>query len=70
MLECALSDLTTKGRKMNTTLEQLNNLIQGIEECLLLPEYDIDNAIFETEVLIARLESFRDSLITNTENRD
>ena len=53
-------------KKDNTTLEQLNNLIQGIEECLLLPEYDIDNAIFEIEVLIARLESFRDSLITNT----
>ena len=70
MLECALLTLTAKGRKMNTTLEQLNNLIQGIEECLLLPEYDIDNAIFEIEVLIARLESFRDSLITNTENKD
>ena len=52
---------------MNTTLEQLNNLIQGIEECLLLPEYDIDSAIFETNILIARLESFRNSLITNTE---
>ena len=52
---------------MNTTLEQLNNLIQSIEECLLLPEYDIDSAIFKTDILIARLESFRNSLITNTE---
>lgn len=51
-----------KGHKMDYTLNELDKILTAIAENLVLPDYNLDDAVFELDNMIERIRLFKESI--------